>query len=406
LFGVLDQPAYSEERPVTATPRRRFWRVAVWTAALGLLVLVGAGTWPILSGRTESPRFAREAAEKALRDARDAGAARWAPDPMRAAESALRAAQMENRIQEVRFLPLRDFRTARVGFSMAETRAREALEACETARAGARGRSEEALRRAEADTSFSEAFADAIHLGPLERRALQKAKIGLTEARLYHERGEYLVAAERAEEAATQAREVSRTAASAAERFTEPRLVANWRKMAADTIAWSRETGGTAIVVYKENRRLDVVQGGRVVRSYPADMGYRSFQDKLRAGDAATPEGRYQVNGKRGAGRAQYYKALDLDYPNAEDRKEFVRLKKLGKIPRHASLGGSIQIHGEGGRGRDWTRGCVAVSNRDMDDLFGRIAVGTPVTIVGGDGTGIYARLARQHASTMASEVR
>ena len=77
-----------------------------------------------------------------------------------------------------------------------------------------------------------------------------------------------------------------------------------------------------------------------------------------------------------------------------------------GAFPVTRRWGGSIQIHGEGGRGRDWTRGCVAVSNRDMDDLFSRVSVGTPVTIVGGDGTGIYARLARQHASTMATEVR
>lgn len=384
-------------------PKRR---IALWSTVVASVALLGAGSWPILSGHTEPPRTAAESARKAVDDARAAQAARWAPDALRGAESALRAAQMENRIQEVRFLPFRDFRAARTGFAIAEEKAAETLATAESLRSEARLKSEEALRQAEADTSFSEEFADALHLGPVERRALQKAKIGLDEARLYHERGEYTLASARAAEAATRAREVSRTAASAAERFTEPRLVANWRKMAADTIAWSRETGGTAIVVYKENRRLDLVRAGRVVRSYRADMGYRSFQDKLRAGDAATPEGRYRVIGKRGQGRAQYYKALDLDYPNAEDRAQFVRLKKSGKIPRRASLGGSIQIHGEGGRGRNWTRGCVAVDNRHMDDLFDRVAVGTPVTIVGGDGTGVYARLARQHASTMATGVQ
>ncbi len=390
--------------PARRAPRaRRAVRWALIAAAAGLLA---GGSWPILSGHTEPPRTAAESARNAVERARSAAAARWAPDALREAESALRAAQLENRIQEVRFLPFRDFRAARTGFAIAEEKAAAALGLSETVRAEARAKSEEAIRQAESDAAFSEEFADALHLGPLERRALQKAKIGLDEARLYHERGEYLLASARASEAATQAREVSRTAASAAERFTEPRLVANWRKMAADTIAWSRETGGTAIVVYKENRRLDLVKAGRVVRSYPADMGYRSFQDKLRAGDAATPEGRYRVIGKRGQGRAQYYKALDLDYPNAEDRAQFARLKKSGKIPRRASLGGSIQIHGEGGRGRNWTRGCVAIDNRHMDDLFNRVAVGTPVTIVGGDGTGVYARLARQHASTTAMGVQ
>ena len=60
-----------------------------------------------------------------------------------------------------------------------------------------------------------------------------------------------------------------------------------------------------------------------------------------------------------------------------------------------ARPGGLIEIHGEGGRGEDWTRGCVALSNRDMDDLFRRVAVGTPVTIVGAeDSAGRFATLA------------
>ena len=57
---------------------------------------------------------------------------------------------------------------------------------------------------------------------------------------------------------------------------------------------------------------------------------------------------------------------------------------------------------GDGGRGKDWTRGCVALSNSDIDDLFRRVGVGTPVTIVGGDGHGRFARLVREHGSASA----
>lgn len=389
-------------------PRRgRGWRRAIrWILVSAALAAAGAAAWPIVSGRTEPPRIARETAVAGVEAARRGGAERWAPDAFAVADAALRAAQTENRVQEVRVLPLRDFRAARAGFALAEEKAKTALDEALAKSEEARAQCEEAIRQAETDTAFSDEFGDALHLGPVERRTLQKAKIALEEARVLHRRGEFLAAAGRAREAGSQARDVSRKAAAFAERFAEPRLVANWRRMAADTIAWSRETGGTAIVVYKENRRVDLVRAGRVVRSYPADMGYRSFHDKLRAGDAATPEGRYRIVSKRGVGRAQYYKALDLDYPNAEDRAEFARLKRKGRIPRGASLGGSIQIHGDGGRGRNWTRGCVALSNRDIDDLFDRVAVGTPVTIVGGDGQGVYARLARQHASTMAMGTR
>jgi len=80
--------------------------------------------------------------------------------------------------------------------------------------------------------------------------------------------------------------------------------------------------------------------------------------------------------------------ALLLDYPNAEDRRRFDEARRAGRVARNASLGGLIEIHGEGGRGRDWTKGCVALSNVEIQDLYSRVAVGTPVTIVGGDGNG------------------
>ena len=62
-------------------------------------------------------------------------------------------------------------------------------------------------------------------------------------------------------------------------------------------------------------------------------------------------------------------------------------------MPAAAGIGGLIEIHGEGGRGRDWTRGCVALANPDIDDLFRHVEVGTPVTIVGSDEPGALAAL-------------
>jgi murein L,D-transpeptidase YafK len=126
-------------------------------------------------------------------------------------------------------------------------------------------------------------------------------------------------------------------------------------------------------------------------------MGYRSVNDKMRSGDAATPEGRYRITHKKAA--STYYKALALDYPNAEDRQRFAQMKRRGQIPRGVGPGNAIEIHGDGGRGKDWTRGCVAISNRDIDDLYRRVSVGTPVTIVGGDGQGRFAKLVREHGA-------
>ena len=72
-----------------------------------------------------------------------------------------------------------------------------------------------------------------------------------------------------------------------------------------------------------------------------------------------------------------------LDYPNAEDRARYELGRRTGQVPLRAGIGSLIEIHGEGGQGRDWTNGCVALSNRDMDKVFARARVGTPVTIVG-----------------------
>ncbi|MEZ5072175.1 MAG: L,D-transpeptidase [Bacteroidales bacterium] len=72
-----------------------------------------------------------------------------------------------------------------------------------------------------------------------------------------------------------------------------------------------------------------------------------------------------------------------MDYPNAEDTKRFRNNKKNGRIPGDAEIGGLIEIHGKGGKGSDWTDGCVALRNEDMDAVFAACPNGTRVTIVG-----------------------
>jgi hypothetical protein len=86
---------------------------------------------------------------------------------------------------------------------------------------------------------------------------------------------------------------------------------------------------------------------------------------------------------KKGAGHSKYYKALLINYPNEEDIRLFRRARTLGLFLPRTRIGGLIEIHGDGGRDQNWTEGCVALTNSDMDDLFARVDVGTPVTIVG-----------------------
>jgi L,D-peptidoglycan transpeptidase YkuD (ErfK/YbiS/YcfS/YnhG family) len=373
------------------------WRLFGAGVALSATAVGVGGAWPIASGRTDPPYFDKLSTQSALNEARRSGAPRWAPDTMREAEAATKAAFAAYRLEEVKFLPFRDFRGVRAAIDIAQTKIERALADGNKNRLAAKADADQALADAVRDTARSSDVAEAMHLGAYNRTLLQKSKIALDEARSIYDRGDYVQCAARAREAGIGSRAVSVNAAEAAARYADASLVARWNRMVSETVAWSRATGDTAIVVFKENHRVDLYDGGRVVRSYPADMGYLSVNDKLRSGDAATPEGRYRVTAKKPG--STYYKALALNYPNDEDRAQFEQLRRQGRIPRGASLGGLIEIHGNGGRGKDWTKGCVALADQDMDDLFRRADVGTPVTIVGGDGQGVFARLVRTQTS-------
>lgn len=72
-----------------------------------------------------------------------------------------------------------------------------------------------------------------------------------------------------------------------------------------------------------------------------------------------------------------------LNYPNEEDTAKFREEIASGTLPHNAKIGGLIEIHGDGGKGIDWTEGCIALTNKEMDQIYKIIKVGTPVTIVG-----------------------
>ena len=72
-----------------------------------------------------------------------------------------------------------------------------------------------------------------------------------------------------------------------------------------------------------------------------------------------------------------------LDYPNHDDRIRFQEEVDKGSLPENAEIGGLIEIHGDGGRGINWTDGCIALSNKDMDVLYRKVQKGSMITIVG-----------------------
>jgi hypothetical protein len=156
-----------------------------------------------------------------------------------------------------------------------------------------------------------------------------------------------------------------------------------WKRLIDSTIAVSKETRDYSIIVDKYSRKVFVYLGGEKIDEYSAELGRNWVGDKRIRGDKATPEGMYKITKKFESDSTIYYKALLLDYPNNEDTANFEAAIAKGTLPKSAKIGEMIEIHGNGGRGADWTSGCIALTDREMDSIFKIAKIGTPVTIVG-----------------------
>lgn len=156
-----------------------------------------------------------------------------------------------------------------------------------------------------------------------------------------------------------------------------------WQEWIKKTVRESRQKQSYAIIIDKFARKCMVYFSGSLNHEYDIELGKNWAGHKKINGDSATPEGPYRITKKIGPGRTKYYKALLIDYPNAADREEFNKRLASGELPHKSKIGGLIEIHGDGGKGIDWTEGCVALSNHDMDAVYRIAGVGTPVTIVG-----------------------
>ena len=135
------------------------------------------------------------------------------------------------------------------------------------------------------------------------------------------------------------------------------------------------------ILVEKSKRRLTLLARGQVLKSYRIALGRNPKGPKTREGDNRTPEGRYIIDYR--LRDSDYHLALHISYPNRRDRE---RARRLGVSP-----GGDIMIHGIGSAASkvgdlhplfDWTNGCIAVTDREIEEIWRLTAVGTVVNIV------------------------
>jgi murein L,D-transpeptidase YafK len=120
------------------------------------------------------------------------------------------------------------------------------------------------------------------------------------------------------------------------------------------------------------------------LKMYPVVLGHNPRNDKLEQGDRCTPEGVYRVVTKYP--HSKWSKFILLNYPTRENWLKFSEAKRRGQIPFDAQIGGDIGIHGteydyKNILGENWTFGCIALKNRDIDELYRLVQTGSIVVI-------------------------
>jgi murein L,D-transpeptidase YafK len=135
-----------------------------------------------------------------------------------------------------------------------------------------------------------------------------------------------------------------------------------------------------SVLILKKDHVPELLAGGKVIKTYKVALGRGGLAPKQQEGDGRTPEGHYVIDSRNA--KSHYHRALHVSYPNADDRQ---RAARLGVSP-----GGAIMIHalpdgmglvGASHRLYDWTLGCIAVTDDEIDEIWDLVPVGTPVEI-------------------------
>jgi hypothetical protein len=213
------------------------------------------------------------------------------------------------------------------------------------------------------------------------RNRISKGKILLKEAEIVYNRGQYLQANRKITDSEYLLTESYEYASSNLKNYFKSFNL--WKNWVDKTLSESRKNKDYSIIIDKFSRKCFIYLGGSKKYEFEAELGKNWVGDKRTKGDYATPEGMYKITRKFDSSKTKYYKALLLDYPNEEDKIKFRAEIERGSLPASAKIGGLIEIHGNGGKGIDWTEGCVALTDKEMDVVFRIAKVGTPVTIIG-----------------------
>jgi len=322
-----------------------------------------------------------ESARKSIAEARKAEADVYSINELVAAEGKWQEAMDEWKINNDKNPLFRDYEKALKSASEAITLAEAAKVKSVKIKAELHEYIQKTIKSLRVSLSSIETVKDILPLNHPVRKRITPVLLKLDEAESAYKRDDLITARKIIDSINTSIEKLRDQTADLLDNYFKS--YPEWIRLNEEMKQWSKSRSAVSLVVDKFSRKCIVYKSGKKIREFDVELGINWLGDKVQKGDKATPEGKYTITVKKSGRNTIYYKALLINFPNADDRRRFNQQKSAGNIARNANIGSAIEIHGGGGKGIDWTDGCVALTNRDMDNLYSLCSVGTPVAIVG-----------------------
>jgi lipoprotein-anchoring transpeptidase ErfK/SrfK len=353
-------------------------RVLIAIAAFCALIALVMGIMLISSAKP--PVYAINICQTEISRAREVEADKYAPQVLLSAESTCQLAMNEWKYQNARIFFVRNYHQMLGLANEATVKAREAADLSLHIKDSLQSGLSAKLKAVSNKLDHYDDYYAHLPLSGTTRQNFTTAKLRYMESKEAYERGDYKQVGLNLDVAS----QLITKSVTEAHNFLSDyfKNLSKWQRWAVETINWSKNNDAYAIIIDKFAHKCYVYLDGKVKKEFNAELGPHWIGTKQYKGDKATPEGKYHITKKKTRHQTKYYKALLINYPNDDDKARYNTNVKNGNIPKRG-IGNLIEIHGEGGKGINWTDGCIALANDDIDKLFEMVGVGTPVTIIG-----------------------
>ncbi len=345
-----------------------------------LFGLIGFGGYRYYTN--QPPKQEIKNAIEAIALAKKAEANKYAKNNLNASEIAFQLAMNEWELQNKKFFFIRDFTKVRELANQASLLGNEAWREAGGEKNSISRNLSKQLNRIQYQIDTFEKYYKRLPLSIKSFEQYSKARMSYIEANNEFRKKQFLNAEVTANEAE---KLISKTNKAAKNKLTEfYKDFPEWKYNAQIARELSLK-GQNVVLISKLESTCYILKSGKIITQFDAEFGNNWMEAKMRMGDNATPEGIYKVVQKKNGAKTKYYKALLLNYPNNDDKKRFDISMKNGSIKKSSKIGDLIQIHGYGGKGVNWTEGCIALDNNDMDKICDMVKINTPIIIIGSE---------------------